>query len=1117
MVVKPATRDRVPVRDLPSWIPSVPPFEGEEGLDAAAVAADFLARLAAAVSGDGDWDAFGRLFADRCFWLDSLTLTFDKRTLHTRAAVVAAWRALAPARRPSGFSADKDGDMAMDAAWARVSPELGTLDVPFSFRTESPACRCIGQAQLVPDPEGPGGWRLEARPFGPLPRASSSVIAADQRGRPEAQGLPRVPDGAVLDAVVVGGSCNGIANAIRLEAAGAEVAVFDMEARAGGNWSTRRYEGVVLHHPASMIQLPMFPVPEGEGFPNYLTGTDLTRYYSAAVERLRLPFFGGVEVVGNAWDEGEGLWTVTAVDLATGTTARLRARNVVVSTGLAVTDQNPRVPAGLADRGAFTGPVQHTAAYRNSEAYRGRRVVVVGTGNSAHDVAAMLARDGGVASVTLLQRGPTVLLDFDVVVPLLARRYGGHMPVDTADFLEGAMPLGVRRDVSRAGFKHLVAASEEQNRALEGAGYLLDREPCLISRLYEEKGRAFYLDHPRAFDLVLEGRIKVARGEARGFAERGLVVVDRQTGREAVMEADGVVLATGYEVMDLPRLWRDKGFIDADTADRLVNVNEGGVDAEGEVPGLTTFSGQITLVVVIGFTTTSMASTHPPRVERTTIAGSLEIPRMIHGLWQLAGGHDRDVDVAAAAEAMGPLIDLGFDGFDMADHYGPAELIVGRHNNTSPRRPVAAFTKWCPPESGDRSFATAEAAVDLALRRMAQERVALMQYHVWDYSDDTYLCNLAHLQDLQRQGKISHVGVTNVDAAHLELLLDSGYAIATNQVSCSLVDRRLVRGRMAGVCARRGVGVLAYGTLLGGFLSEKWVDAPEPRSTEGLNWSLRKYLRFIRAAGGWAAFQGVLKAVAAVAGKHGVPVAAVATRWVLDIPVVKAVIVGARLSEESGSQAVANLAAFGLTLDDEDREVIARAQEALADVPGDCGDEYRRAPFLTAAGDLSDHVKGGEEGRRRREVEEAVAGGGRAEYRTGSKWEPVAGYSRAVRVGSVIRVSGTTANPPAELMARLAAVGGKSARSQTVAVLDIIERAIRRLGGSMSDVVRTRVMIRREEDVAEVSEAHGWVFGCHGVRPANTLTTAGLIGDDILVEIEAEAVVGSGESVLVVD
>ncbi|KAL0943398.1 endoribonuclease L-PSP [Colletotrichum truncatum] len=507
-----------------------------------------------------------------------------------------------------------------------------------------------------------------------------------------------------------------------------------------------------------------------------------------------------------------------------------------------------------------------------------------------------------------------------------------------------------------------------------------------------------------------------------------------------------------------------------------------------------------------------MASETSPKVERTTIAGSIEIPRILNGLWQLAGGHDRDIDVAIAAEGMAPLIDAGLDGFDMADHYGPAELVIGQHNRTSDR-PITAFTKWCPPENGDKSFENAEVAVNLALKRMNQTQIALMQYHVWDYTDDTYLCNLAHLRTLQQQGKIAHIGLTNVDAAHLELLIHSGHDIATNQVSCSVIDLRLVRGRMFSVCEKHGVGILTYGTLLGGFLSEKWVDVPEPRDVRGLNWSLQKYLRFIRAAGGWAAFQHVLKAVATVARKHGVSIAAVAMRWVLDIPVVKAVIIGARLTKESGVYAASKLAVFGFSLDDDDRALIAKAQEMLKDLPGDCGDEYRRPPFLTAAGDLSDHIKESDE---MREVEDAIAAGKRVEYHSGSKWEPICGYSRAVRTGRVIRVSGTTANPPPQLAGQLEVVGGKSARSQAVAALDIIERAIRRLGGTMSDVVRTRVMLQREEDVDEVSEAHGWVFNCHGIWPANTLTTAGLIGDEILVEIEVEAEVGSGNSILAI-
>lgn len=127
-----------------------------------------------------------------------------------------------------------------------------------------------------------------------------------------------------------------------------------------------------------------------------------------------------------------------------------------------------------------------------------------------------------------------------------------------------------------------------------------------------------------------------------------------------------------------------------------------------------------------------------------------------------------------------------------------------------------------------------------------------------------------------------------------------------------------------------------------------------------------------------------------------------------------------------------------------------------------------------------------------------------------------------MRVGDTIRVSGTTANLPPTLGSsdRSAALGGTCARCQTVAALDIIERSVKKLGGRMSDVVRTRVMVRREELCEPVSVAHGWVFqSCLGIRPANTLVTAGLIGDDFLVEIEAEAVVSLGREtgVLVVE
>ena len=259
--------------------------------------------------------------------------------------------------------------------------------------------------------------------------------------------------------------------------------------------------------------------------------------------------------------------------------------------------------------------------------------------------------------------------------------------------------------------------------------------------------------------------------------------------------------------------------------------------------------------------------------------------------------------------------------------------------------------------------------------------------HIWDYTDDTYLHNMSHLREIQSHGKIEHIGLTNVDAAHLELLLHSGFRIASNQVSCSILDRRFERGRLGKLCREHSVSILAYGVLLGGFVSENWLGQPEPTDMDQLNWSLRKYLRFIRAAGGWGVFQEVLRAVAAIAKKYAVSIAAVAMRYVLDIPGVSAIIIGTRLSSESEKYLARLRSTFSLKLDVDDRKLLAEAEAKLKDIPGDCGDEYRRPPFLTAAGDLSHHLPPKDD---MTKLQDAISKNYRIEYSSGGKFEAIA-------------------------------------------------------------------------------------------------------------------------------
>jgi aryl-alcohol dehydrogenase-like predicted oxidoreductase/enamine deaminase RidA (YjgF/YER057c/UK114 family) len=481
----------------------------------------------------------------------------------------------------------------------------------------------------------------------------------------------------------------------------------------------------------------------------------------------------------------------------------------------------------------------------------------------------------------------------------------------------------------------------------------------------------------------------------------------------------------------------------------------------------------------------------PLRPPRIALAPGLEIPRVITGLWQVAD-MERDgtpLDADTAGRALAEYAEAGFDVFDMADHYGSAELLVGRYLAQAGPGRARAFTKWCPPP-GPMTADVVREGVQQRLDRLGLARIDLLQFHWWQYRHPGYLDAMLELDRLRRAGTIGHLGVTNFDADHLRLLVRHGIAVVSNQVSFSLLDRRPA-GRMTAVCRESGVTLLAYGVLAGGFLGDRWVDRPEPTAIP--DWSKSKYKRFIDTVGGWDALQRVLAAARAIAVKHGVSVANVAARWVLEQEVVGAVIIGARLGEREHRGD--NLALFGFALDDADRARLAEAQSWLREIPGDCGDEYRRPPFLTASGDLSHHLAG------LPRVFTATPGPARADRTivgSGSRWEPIAGYARAVRAGSRILVSGTTATHGESTM-----VCPGDAEGQTVYVLDKIGAAIEALGGELEDVVRTRIYVRDAACAEPVSRVHGRYFGA--IRPANTLVAVGGLVGGYEVEIEAEA------------
>jgi aryl-alcohol dehydrogenase-like predicted oxidoreductase/enamine deaminase RidA (YjgF/YER057c/UK114 family) len=476
-------------------------------------------------------------------------------------------------------------------------------------------------------------------------------------------------------------------------------------------------------------------------------------------------------------------------------------------------------------------------------------------------------------------------------------------------------------------------------------------------------------------------------------------------------------------------------------------------------------------------------------MERIELAPGLSVSRVVTGLWQIADmeRHGRTVDARHAASAMSAYVAAGLTTFDMADHYGTAELVAGEYR-ASGSEPAQMLTKWVP-TPGRVSKSEARDAVDRARQRLRVDALDLLQFHAWNYSDPSWLETIFHLQELKSEGLIRHLGLTNVDAVHLQMLLASGVEIVSNQVSYSLLDQRASRS-LAPVCLTHGVRLLAYGTLAGGWLSDRWLGEAEPDWERHGTWSQMKYGRFIRAAGGWDAYQGVLRAAARVAARHHTSIANVASRFMLEQPAVAAVIIGARLGEREHIEETVRL--FSFALSPEDHAELRAAMDALQMIAGDCGDEYRKPPFLTASGDLSHHLE-----TMPAPYEVMSGAGGRTLCLSGTSWERTAGYARAVRHGTRISVSGTTATHGDRL------IGGRDPAAQTHFVIDKIAGALQSLGGSLEDVVRTRVFVSNISNWEPVARAHGMRFD--SVKPANTLVEAALVGSEYLVEIEADA------------
>lgn len=230
------------------------------------------------------------------------------------------------------------------------------------------------------------------------------------------------------------------------------------------------------------------------------------------------------------------------------------------------------------------------------------------------------------------------------------------------------------------------------------------------------------------------------------------------------------------------------------------------------------------------------------------------------------------------------------------------------------------------------------------MKRMGVDKLDMLQFHWWDYSDSRYLDALAYLSELQHEGLIGELSLTNFNTRHLNEIIKKGISISSNQVQYSIIDHRPEQ-KMIKLCREHGIKLLAYGTLGGGLISDRYLNKEEPVKRAELHTaSLGKYKQMIDAWGSWELFQELLSNLSEIAQAHNSTIANVACRYILDKPEVAGIILGCRFGVPGAEHIEENLKLLDLEFTSDEiqklEQTLSKGND-LFETTGDCGDEYR--------------------------------------------------------------------------------------------------------------------------------------------------------------------------------
>ena len=490
--------------------------------------------------GTSDRATFDSLFVAECFWRDVLALSWNLRTIAGRDAVAEALTALAPKAAPVKFK------LAPNRAPPRWVTRAGSNNIEAIFDFETALGRGSGILRLVPD--AADGDRLKAWTL--LTALDELKGFEEQLGtsRPRGQAYSRDFRGpnwldlrnASRDysdrdptVLVVGGGQAGLAIAARLKQLKVDTLIVDREARIGDNWR-KRYHALTLHNQVQVNHLPYMPFPPN--WPTYIPKDKLANWFEAYVDAMELNFWTGTEFEDGAYDDAKSLWAVT-LRRADGSKRTMHPHHVIMATGVSGIANVPDIPT--LDK--FKGTLLHSSGYEDGENWRGKRAIVIGTGNSGHDIAQDLCSSG--AEVTLVQRSPTLVTNIEPSAQLAYATYNEGTLEDN-DLIATSMPTPLAKKTHVMLTEQSKEFDKELLDGLRRVGFKLDFGEAGTGWQFKylTRGGGYYFN-VGCSNLIVEGAIKLKQfSDIESFVTEGARMKDGAT-----IAADLIVLSTGYK------------------------------------------------------------------------------------------------------------------------------------------------------------------------------------------------------------------------------------------------------------------------------------------------------------------------------------------------------------------------------------------------------------------------------------------------------------------------------------------------------------------------------------------------------------------------------------------